>query len=87
MFLRKIKVSDNVLGAIEKTFLNIPAIYRYNEAFLKAFLATAGQRSWKQEDFFTKEPSRRLIIAMSASIAYIGTNTENPFSYQKFWSE
>ena len=74
LFVRKMTVSDNVVGAIEK----------YNEVFSKAFLATAGQQSWKQEDIFTKEPIRRLIIAMSASAAFIGTNTENPFSYRKF---
>ena len=77
-------VSDNVVEAIEKTLLKTPAMYRYNEVISKAFLATAGQQIWKQEDIFTKEPNRRLIIAMSASAAFIGTNTENPFSYRKF---
>ena len=84
LFVRKMTVSDNVVGAIEKTLLKTPAMYRYNEVIPKAFLATAGQQSWKQEDIFTKEPIRRLIIAMSASAAFIGTNTENPFSYRKF---
>ena len=77
-------VSDNVVGAIEKTLLKTPAMYRYNEVISKDFLATAGQPSWKQEDIFTKEPIRRLIIAMSASAAFIGINTENPLSYRKF---
>ena len=84
LFVRKMTVSDNVVGAIEKTLLKTPAMYRYNEVISKAFLATAGQQSWKQEDIFTKEPIRRLIIAMSASAAFIGTNTENPFSFRKF---
>ena len=84
LFVRKMTVSDNVVGAIEKTLLKTPAMYPYNEVISKAFLATAGQQSWKQEDIFTKEPIRRLIIAMSASAAFIGTNTENPFSYRKF---
>ena len=84
LFVRKMTVSDNVVGAIEKTLLKTPAMYRYNEVISKAFLATAAQQSWKQEDIFTKEPIRRLIIAMSASAAFIGTNTENPFSYRKF---
>ncbi|XP_075253281.1 uncharacterized protein F54H12.2-like [Convolutriloba macropyga] len=84
LFVRKMTVSDIVLGAIEKTLLKTPAMYRYNEVISKPFLATAGQQSWKQEDIFTKEPIRRLIVAMCRSDAFIGTNTLNPFSYQKF---
>ena len=77
-------VSDNVVGAIEKTLLRTPAIYRYNEVITKTFLATTGQQSWKHEDIFTKEPIRRLIIALCAGDAFIGTNTVNPFNYRKF---
>ena len=83
-FVRKMTVSDNVVGAIEKTLLRTPAIYRYNEVITKTFLATTGQQSWKHEDIFTKEPMRRLIIALCAGDAFIGTNTVNPFNYRKF---
>ena len=82
LFVRKMTVSDNVVRAIEKRLLKNPAMYRYNEVISKAFLATTEQQSWKQEDIFTKGPIRRLIIAMTASAAFIGTNTENPFSYR-----
>ena len=64
LFVRKMTVSDNVVGAIEKTLLKTPAMYRYNEVITKTFLATSGQRSWKHEDIFTKEPIRRLIVAL-----------------------
>ena len=84
LFVRKMTVSDNVVGAIEKTLLRTPAIYRYNEVITKTFLATTGQQSWKHEDTFTKEPIRRLIIALCAGDAFIGTNTVNPFNYRKF---
>ena len=84
LFVRKMTVSDNVVGAIEKTLLRTPAIYRYNEVITKTFLATTGQQSWKHEDIFTKEPIRRLIIALCAGDAFIGTNTVNPFNYRKF---
>ena len=77
-------VSDNVVGAIEKTLLKTPAMYRYNEVITKTFLATAGQRSWKHEDIFTKEPIRRLIVLLCRSNAFIGTNNINPYHYQKF---
>ena len=45
LFIRKMTVSDNVLGAIEKNTSENPAMYRYNEVISKAFLATAGQQS------------------------------------------
>ena len=84
LFIRKMTVSDNVVGAIEKTLLKTPAIYRYNEVITKTFLATTGQQSWKHEDIFTKEPIRRVIVALCVGTAFIGTNTANPFHYQKF---
>ena len=34
--------------------------------------------------FFTKEPIRRLIVALCRSNAFIGTNNINPYRYQKF---
>ena len=77
-------VSDNVVGAIEKTLLKTRAIYSYNEVITKTFLATTGQQSWKHEDIFTKEPIRRVTIALCVGAAFIGTNTANPFHYQKF---
>ena len=50
----------------------------------RTFLATAGNRSWSQEDIFSKEPVRRLIIALSTNPSYLGTNRTNPFHCQKF---
>ena len=38
LFIRKMTVSDNVIGAIEKTLLKTPAIYRYNEVITKTIL-------------------------------------------------
>ena len=87
LYVRKMTVSDSVISAIEKTLLKTPAMYRYNEVIPKSFLAQAGQRSWKHEDIFTKEPIRRLIIALSASENFLGTNNVNPFHFQKLGLE
>ena len=86
LLIGKVTVSDNVVGAIEKIFLKTPAIYQYNEVITNIFLAAAGQQSWKYEDIFTKEPIRRVIVALCVGTAFIGTNTANPFHYQKFGS-
>ena len=84
LYVRKMTVSDNIVSAIEKTLLKTPAMYRYNEVITKNYLVQAGTQLWKHEDIFTKEPIRRLIIAMCTSSSFTGTNNENPFHYQKF---
>lgn len=84
LFVRKMTITDHVVTAIEKTLLKTPAMYRYNEVLAKTFLATRGQLSWKHEDVFTREPIRRLAIAMNTNEAFLGTNVTNPFHYQKF---
>ena len=82
LFIRKRTVSDNVVGAIEKTLMKTPAIYRYSEVITKTLLATTGQQSWKHEDIFTIESIRRIIVDICVGTAFIGTNTVNPFHYQ-----
>ena len=84
LYVRKMTVTDHVLSAIEKTLLKTPAVYRYTEVLPRTFLALDGIRSWSQEDIFSKEPVRRMIIAMSTNQSYLGTNRTNPFHYQKF---
>ena len=84
LFIRKMTVSDDVVGAIEKTLLKTPAIYRYNEVINKTFLATTSQQSWKHEDIFIKGPIRRVIVALCVCTAFIGTNNANPFHYRIF---
>ena len=78
-------VADHVLTAIEKTLLKTPAVYRYyTEVLPQTFLATTGIRSWSHEDISSKEPVRRMIIAMATNQTYLETNQTNPFHYQKF---
>ena len=84
LYVRKMSVADSVLGAIEKTLLKTPAIYRYIEVIPRTFLAQNGARSWRQEDVFSKEPVRRMLIAMTTNQAYLGSNRTNPFHYQQF---
>ena len=80
-------VTDLVLSAIESTLLKTPANYPYQEEITNTFLATAGQRSWQQEDIFAREPVRQIIIALNTNNAFLGTNRPNPFHYQKFGFE
>ena len=77
-------IADQVLTAIEKTLLKTPAVYRYTEVLTRTFLATTGIRSWSNTDIFSKEPVRRMRIAMATNQEYLGTNHTNLFHYQKF---
>ena len=72
-------VSDHVLTAIENTLLKTPAVYRCTEVLPRIFLATTGVRSWRQEDAFSKEPIRRMIIAMTTNCAYLGQIEQHLF--------
>ena len=87
LYVRKMTVTDHVLSAIESTLLKTPANYPYQEEITKTFLATAGQRSWQQEDIFAREPVKQIIIALNTNNAFLGTNRTNPFHYQKFGLE
>ena len=84
LYVRKMTIADHVLTALEKTLLKTPAVYRYTEVLPRTFLATTGIRRWSHEDIFSKEPVRRMIIAMATNQAYLGTNPTNSFQYQKF---
>ena len=87
LFVRKMTVTAHVLSAIESTLLKTPANYPYQEEITKSFLATAGQRSWQQEDIFAHEPVRQTIIELNTNNAFLGTNRTNPFHYQNFGLE
>ena len=84
LYVRKMTVTDHVLSANESTLLKTPANYPYQEEITKKFLATAGQRSWQQEDVFAREPVRQIIIALNTNITFLVTNRTNLFHYQKF---
>ena len=74
MFWRKLK----------KKLVKTPAVHRYTKVLPRTFLTTTGTWSWSQEDIFSKEPVRRMIIAMATNKTYLGTNHTKTFQYQKF---
>ena len=69
LYVGKMTVADDVLTAIEKTLLKTPAVYRYTKVLPRTLLATIGIKSWSHEDIFSKEPVRRMIIAMATNQA------------------
>ena len=77
-------IADHVLTANEKTLLKTPAVYRSTEVLPRTFLATTGIRIWSHKDIVSKEPVRRIVIAMATNQAHLGTKRTNHFHYQKF---
>ena len=69
----------------ESFLLTTPANYPYREETTKLFLATAGQRSWQQDNFAAGEPVIQIIIATITNNAFLGTTRTNAF--QKFGLE
>lgn len=84
IYVRKMIVAEDVVTAIGSVLEKTPSIYRYNEVISKTFLAPAGGRSWKKEDIFSREPIRRMVIAMNTNQSFLGTNRTSPFHYRKF---
>ena len=81
LFVRKMTVSDIFVGAIEKTVLKTPAMYRYNRVITETFLATWGQLSWKHEDIFYRRTNKAtnccIVLALELTISIPTT--------QKIW--
>ena len=64
--------------------MSSPASYPYLETLRKTFLASTGLHSWKQEDIFAREPTRRLAICLNTNEAFLGNNRQNPFHFRIF---
>ena len=58
-------------------------MYPYTEVLPRTFFAKIAKGSWSHEDIFSKEPFRRMVIAMFTNQVYLGTNCDNRFHYQK----
>ena len=83
LYVRKMTLNDEVVSAIEKTWLTSSAAYPYFETLTKSFLASTGLHSWKQEDIFAREPIRRLAICLNTNEAFFGQQHAKSFSFSK----
>ena len=62
LFIRKMTVSDNVVGAIEKTLLKTPAIYRYNEVITKHSWLQQASKAGNMRTFSLKSQSEESLL-------------------------
>ena len=58
--------------------------YPYLKTLTKTFLASTGLQSWKQEDVYSREPIRRLVICLNTNEGFLGSKQLNPFNIRKF---
>ena len=75
-------LNDDLVSTIEKTLLSIPASHHHLETITKTFLASTGLQSWKHEDVFSKEPTRRLAICLNTNEAFLGCKQLNRFHFR-----
>ena len=61
-----------------------PVEYNYLEFLAKAFIISARQIQFIQENIFNNAPIGRVAIAINTNSAFTGSFTENPFWYQQF---
>ena len=54
------------------------------EIITQTFLASTGLQSLKQEDLFSREHIRRLVICLNTNEAFLGSKQINLFQYRKF---
>ena len=72
-------ITESFLGALEKQLMKTPAVYGFTEVLPRTFLATTGVQSWRQVEVFSKEPVRRMIIAMTTNQATQVQTGQIPF--------
>ena len=77
-------LNDEVVSAIEKNLLTSPAAYPNFELLTKTFLASVGPHNWNQENFFAREPIRRLAIRFNTKEAFLGNKMQYPFHFQNW---
>ena len=62
LFIRKMTVSDNVVGAIEETLLKTAAIYRYNEKIPKDSKLQQANKAGNMRIFSLKSQSEESLL-------------------------
>ena len=84
LYVHKMILNNNLVLAIEETLLTSLASYPYLEDLTKAFLASTGLHSWKQEVIFARESIRGLALCLNTNEASLGNNRQNLFDFWKF---
>ena len=83
LYVRKMKLNDEVVSAIEKTLLTSPAVYPYFETLTKTFLASTGLHSWKQEDIFCTRANPKISNLSQYEQSFFGQQHAKSFSFSK----
>ena len=84
LYVRKLRVTEAVIMAIEKTLLTHPAMYKYTEMVSRSLLIGNGVRTFVDDKVFQNEPIRRMAVVMNTNAAFNDSNRYNPYHYQKF---
>ena len=80
---RKMTLNDDVVSAVEKLLLSIPASHPYLETITKTLCATIDLQSFKHEDIFSRQPIRRHAICLNTNAAFLGSEQLSSFHFRK----
>ena len=84
LYTRRIALKDDYPKKRMDMLGYVPVEYNNLETLAKTFIIPARQNQFIQENIFNNAPIHRVAIAMNTNSAFIGSFTENPFSYQQF---
>ena len=84
LYVRKCKVSDQVLMGHEIGLSKQPAIYPINRTLLTTFNIPAGGQTFNRENIFHGQLPKLIIFGMVENRAYTGNLKHNPFNFQHF---
>ena len=81
---RRIALEDDCQKKKMDMLAYTPVGFIYMKALLKAFIISAGQNLFIQQNTFKNAPDRRIVISMNANSSFTGSYTENTFRKQQF---
>lgn len=83
LYVKTLDLMDGLSLDIARRLDTQPARYGLKKTMLKSLFITEGRTEF-QNNIFTDEVPRRIIIGLVANGAYIGDTTKSPFVFENF---
>ncbi len=84
LMLRQVEVSSAVQLAHERALQDANAKYPIRRVICKSYNIGNGVRTHKEENLFTGQLPKRIVIGMVTNEAYSGSITTNPYKFEPF---
>jgi len=84
IFVRKVKISPNILNAHAQALRISKAIYPVKRPYIKPISISSGQSSFNIDNAILGQIPNKIIIGFVTDKAYSGSNTHDPLRFQNF---